>query len=546
MPPTANPRGPGHGLALTLPAALLLLGLLLLLPHLAEVDFHREEGRRVLPAREMLASGDFVTPTLWGEPYLSKPPGIFWLQALAQTLAGGVGTFSARLVSVLATLLTTLALWAFTRRELGQRAGLYAGLSFLLLPEVMTKGRLAEIEAPLGLFVFLALAGWWWARERSWGFVLPAGLALAAALLLKGPAALVFVLGPPLLLALARREPRLLLCPRLLIVLLLGAGLASLWVVALFDSVGAETARSAWGSQVTGQGGRTLAAYATERGKFFFGVVMAAAPASFVLLAAGRRSLATDPRGADARALALAVVVAGLVFFALFPGTSVRYLYPALPFTALLAGGVVARALSGEDALLARRLGKLAAGLGVVGALLVVALLVGSVTPLGDVRVNAFGLLLAGAMAVVVAVLWRARPETRLLAALFAVPWLLGQVLTSQVDTAKAARHSRAPFAAELDARLEPGEVLHVPFWKNFNTLLYLEHEVHWAPDWRGLPVPGAWLCTASQAAELEREHPHLRLAADPYPFQVRRSSLVFLRVLDLGPQEPRERGWGG
>ena len=42
-------------------------------------------------AREMTASGDVLTPTVGGRPWLEKPPLAAWLAAAAGRASGGVG-----------------------------------------------------------------------------------------------------------------------------------------------------------------------------------------------------------------------------------------------------------------------------------------------------------------------------------------------------------------------------------------------------------------------------------------------------------------------
>src|SRR5215831_21298270 len=39
--------------------------------------FYRTEGLRALVAVEMLRSGDWIVPTLYGQPLLTKPPGMY-------------------------------------------------------------------------------------------------------------------------------------------------------------------------------------------------------------------------------------------------------------------------------------------------------------------------------------------------------------------------------------------------------------------------------------------------------------------------------------
>src|SRR4051794_1693395 len=56
-------------------------------------------------AREMLASGDPLTPTVGGRPWLEKPPLAVWLVALTGWAAGGVNETAARLPSAVAAAL---------------------------------------------------------------------------------------------------------------------------------------------------------------------------------------------------------------------------------------------------------------------------------------------------------------------------------------------------------------------------------------------------------------------------------------------------------
>src|SRR5437667_12722532 len=62
-------------------AILLLLVLpgVLLYPCLSFRLFEPDEGRYAEIPREMLARGDWVVPHLHGEPYLDKPPLLYWL-----------------------------------------------------------------------------------------------------------------------------------------------------------------------------------------------------------------------------------------------------------------------------------------------------------------------------------------------------------------------------------------------------------------------------------------------------------------------------------
>jgi len=98
----------------------------------------RDEGRYAEAAREMLASGDWLVPRLFGVAYLEKPPLFYWLTAAAYRIAG-IDELGARLVSALAAAAGVLGIGLLGRRCFGPRAGLLgatvlatSGLYFVL------------------------------------------------------------------------------------------------------------------------------------------------------------------------------------------------------------------------------------------------------------------------------------------------------------------------------------------------------------------------------------------------------------------------------
>lgn len=120
-------------------------------------DLWRTEGLRAIIAAEFLRSGNWVVPTLYGEPLFTKPPGHYAAIALVSWPFGGVTTWSARLPSALAATVTVCLFAAYFRRQLGVRAGLVAALalptSFMWLDKVPT----AEIDGLQVAWVSAAL-----------------------------------------------------------------------------------------------------------------------------------------------------------------------------------------------------------------------------------------------------------------------------------------------------------------------------------------------------------------------------------------------------
>src|SRR5262245_60052103 len=62
-----------------------------------------DEGRNAEVGREMAVGGDLVVPHLGGMPYLDKPVGLFWAEALAIRLLGPT-PLAARLPAIVAAL----------------------------------------------------------------------------------------------------------------------------------------------------------------------------------------------------------------------------------------------------------------------------------------------------------------------------------------------------------------------------------------------------------------------------------------------------------
>ena len=86
-----------------------------------------DEGRYAEMAREMLVTGDWVTPRYNGYKYFEKPPLQVWATA-ATFQAFGIGDWQARLWTALTGFLTILAIGFTGARIYNPRAGWIAAL----------------------------------------------------------------------------------------------------------------------------------------------------------------------------------------------------------------------------------------------------------------------------------------------------------------------------------------------------------------------------------------------------------------------------------
>lgn len=121
------------------------------------LGFLDNEGRYAEVAREMLRTGDWITPRLNGEVFLNKPPLVFWLTALG-FLAGGL-TESVRWISGAATLATLLVLYDLGHRIWSPRAGLWTAAVYLTSAITVIEARILRPEPFLALFLCITLWG---------------------------------------------------------------------------------------------------------------------------------------------------------------------------------------------------------------------------------------------------------------------------------------------------------------------------------------------------------------------------------------------------
>ena len=140
--------------------------------------------------REMILSGDWVSPHFNGVRYFEKPVLGHWLNA-ASLASLGDSPFAVRLPVALATGLCALIVFAFTRRFLGSSTAVLATAIFLTTLIVAGCGSVAVLDAFLALFVAAAVAAYYVAIDeprpaRRLAYLALCGVACGAAFLTKG------------------------------------------------------------------------------------------------------------------------------------------------------------------------------------------------------------------------------------------------------------------------------------------------------------------------------------------------------------------------
>jgi 4-amino-4-deoxy-L-arabinose transferase len=155
-----------------------------------------DETRYAEIPREMIATGNWISPHLDGVRYFEKPVMGYWLNALS-ILAFGENDFSVRLPSALAAGISALMLFLFVRRFMGRNpsALLCAGM-LLICVEVFGIGTFNVLDGPLAMFLTVAMVLFYFAYQEDhiWKkriLLLLFGLFCGLAFLTKGFLALV-------------------------------------------------------------------------------------------------------------------------------------------------------------------------------------------------------------------------------------------------------------------------------------------------------------------------------------------------------------------
>lgn len=351
IPASPLPVAPAHDSRWVLPAIVSFgLSLAILLPRVGVGPLGGTEAHRALSGHQMLQSGDWLIPQLYGRLYMRKPPLQYWIAAGLEKLYGRGDEFIWRLPSVLsAALLAAVAAWA-SGRWFGNLAAWVGGLSLACMVTLWAQGRTGELDSLDALLtvwaVFIMIDVAHGRTSRRWLATIFCGLLLGGAFLTKGPVCLILVLGLMIWTALTRSRAAY-------------AAQSGTWVRWLFALVmglvmfGIYAAAAAMALKsrhvppdMTGVNEIMENAYPTSWGRFAFALVMPlivmvyALPVSVALPVA----MVHAPRSSNARpsrAIIYALAMPILISFAFGMVTGMhlpRYQFIVLPLLCPLAG----------------------------------------------------------------------------------------------------------------------------------------------------------------------------------------------------------------
>jgi 4-amino-4-deoxy-L-arabinose transferase-like glycosyltransferase len=147
--------------------------------------------------REMLVTGDYITPHLNGVKYFEKPPLFYWLQALSIKIFG-VNEFAASLVNTIMAIGSALWTYIISRKIYGRVSAWISSLIFATSGLVFALTRLVTLDMSLTFFLtgslglFLLATGSSCSTKRTSYLLMMYSLA-ACAVMTKGLIGIVFL-----------------------------------------------------------------------------------------------------------------------------------------------------------------------------------------------------------------------------------------------------------------------------------------------------------------------------------------------------------------
>ena len=313
-----------------------------------------DEPRYAEVAREMFATGDYISPRLCGCLWFEKPVLLYWMSAASYHLFG-VSEFAARVPSALAAMATLIFLYHVARRFASHGLALAAALVLATSGIFIAYARVAipdmALTATMSVALLSGYASMCSTGRARWGYWSLASAAMGLAMLAKGLVGIALVLAILVIYFAVRGHLRVIRWKERLAAFAIFTAVAAVWYAPV-------TARHGWGfieeffirhhfeRYVANTFGHPQPFY------FFFVVAIAGvAPWTFFFMPAMARLRKLAPQRSDEDALltfAWIWVAVPLIFFSFSGSKLPGYILPIFPALAIIIGREVEQFCSGE------------------------------------------------------------------------------------------------------------------------------------------------------------------------------------------------------
>jgi len=494
---------------------------------LSEAPLAGTEAHRAVTAHQMVSSGEWLIPRLYGRLYLRKPPLHYWILASVQSAIGYGSEGVWRTPSAVAFATLCAAMGAFAGRWFGVIARWVGGFACFAIVAVWQQSRSADIDAMNTLASALAacciLELHFGKGRNQWRWTMAAGLCTGATLMLKGPAGLPIIFGAIIGPAFFLRDASGIKNLKTLIVILLALLPLALWWDAATRSLLQQLIKFDYSG--LNEAGENVV-YSSRKSIL---QILALAPQLFLfsLPVSVSLLLMLDPRvrgatPAEHRPMLLAItgaVLGSWVICTLSGMRTVRYGYPTLPLLAPLLAGVIGGVLnlsrSNDPAIVKEAARNLRLSINVASiafligaaAFAVLAWRLGNRSPLLIASVAASGVICAG-------VLFKS-PATRRASILLVAQVAILTLPASQFDIQNNRDRSGLAAASILREQLGAGTRILVGAALRYQPELLFYAELNAYAVGEELPNPatlpeGGWcLLDADEHAKWSRKIPH-------------------------------------
>ncbi len=325
------------------------------------LKFKGDENFYFESAKEMLETGDILTPRYMGKERFQKPAFFYWLILLSFKIFGA-GWFAARLPSIIFGALCVLLVFGISNLLFrDKKIGLFAALFLATTPLCYRYARLAVPDMALVFFITLALycfVRFYKYREDRRSAVL-FFVAMALAVLVKGPVGLIIPLLIAGIFCLIKREKKLFSGGILFTGILIFALIVAPWFYFMYKAHGGTYISYVWSREILQRLSCGDGYFITRyfKGFLFYAsaLITRFLPYSFFMPLAFISSIrvlsprSSDKRGEEERSayifLILWVAVVFL-FFAFVAERRAHYLLALAPAASILIGAVFKKAIS--------------------------------------------------------------------------------------------------------------------------------------------------------------------------------------------------------
>lgn len=144
--------------------------------------------------KEMVQTGNYITPTYNGENRYDKPILFYWLMAVSYKIFG-INEFAARFPSAISGILLCITVFLFVRYFYGERVAFYAAISLVLSIYFLVYSHAAVTDMTLTLLITLSLFSFYLSINGREGYLYGLYVFSALAFLTKGLIGIVFPFG---------------------------------------------------------------------------------------------------------------------------------------------------------------------------------------------------------------------------------------------------------------------------------------------------------------------------------------------------------------